>query len=208
MVDRVGNIESEKARGELNRLTIAGASVLPRAIGDSVTYNKVEYPLNNTQKSKFKKIYNIANKGVDELVSLSQYEKATDDVKAKAVKFIYDVYYELAVCDTLGVDTGDKNVLFAEAINIEKLAIIIATARSIGADTDRNGNSISGSKKKKIEAYIQSLRLSAAQKYMIMGYLGYSNARGRAQVETYIRKLNLSKAEKEALLEYSGYKSK
>ena len=127
-------------------------------------------------------------------------------MKAKAINFIYSVYYNLALQDFLGVDLENKNILFAGAIDIEKLALIVATARTIVGDTDKKGKVVSGSRKKKVQAYINSLNLKAVQKYMVMGFLGYKNANGKTQVETYIKKLsNLSKSEKETLLEYSGY---
>ena len=115
------------------------------------------------------------------------------------------MYYNLALEDLLGVDLENKNLLFAEAIEIEKLAIIIASARELSADADKNGKIISGSKKAKVQAYINSLQLSAVQKYMIMGYLGYSNEKGKNQVKAYIQRLHLSKAQKEQLFTYSGY---
>lgn len=119
--------------------------------------------------------------------------------------FIYEVYYKLAVENLLGVDLESKNTLFAEAIDIEKLAIIVATARQIAADTDKNGKALNGTRKAKIQVYINSLRLTASQKYMIMGYLGYSNTKGESQVKSYINTLPMSKTEKAQLLKWSGY---
>lgn len=46
----------------------------------------------------------------------------------------------------------------------------------------------------------------AAQKYIIMGYLGCTNVNGEAQVKAYINRLKLTKEEKAELLKYSGYK--
>ncbi|MBQ9098848.1 MAG: hypothetical protein IJY50_05405, partial [Clostridia bacterium] len=105
----------------------------------------------------------------------------------------------------LGLDLAEKNVLFAEAIDIEKLAVIIATARAIEADKDKDGKAITGTKKRKLQTFVNSLRLSAAEKYMVMGYLGYSNVNGESAVKSHISKLNLSASEKEKLLGYSGY---
>lgn len=113
--------------------------------------------------------------------------------------------YNLALQDLLGEDLETKTVLFAEAIDVEKLAIIVATANSLTADLDKKGNAISGTRKRKIQAYVNSLKLSAAQKYMVMGYLGFSNLKGEMQVKAYINRLNLTKSEKEKLLKYSGY---
>ena len=47
--------------------------------------------------------------------------------------------------------------------------------------------------------------MTAAQKYMIMGYLGYSNKNGGGIVKAYINRLQLSKSEKETLYTMSGY---
>ena len=77
-------------------------------------------------------------------------------------------------------------MLFSKAFDIAKLALIVAQARLLAADKDESGRAINGSKKAKIQAYINSLNLSAAEKYMIMGYLGYSNTYGEALVQRYL----------------------
>lgn len=161
--------------------------------------------MTNKQREQFKKVYSEANSKVASLLNISQYKSETEEVRAKAIKYIYDIYYNLALEDLLGVDLENKNLLFAEAIEIEKLAIIIASARELTADTDKNGKTVSGSKKAKVQAYVNGLQLSAVQKYMIMGYLGYTNAKGKNQVKAYIQRLGLSKTQKEQLFAYSGY---
>lgn len=203
--ENIGGIKEASVREEMNSLVKAGYSVLPKSIGSKITYENEEIALSNKQREQFKTIYSGANSKVASLINISQYKPATEEVKAKAIKYIYDMYYNLALEDLLGVDLENKNLLFAEAIEIEKLAIIIASARELSADTDKNGKIISGSKKAKVQAYINSLQLSAVQKYMIMGYLGYSNEKGKNQVKAYIQRLNLSKAQKEQLFAYSGY---
>ncbi len=203
--ENIGEVTNSNARKELDRLVKAGYNVIPRSVGKTIVYDGEETALSTRQVGEFKQVYSVANKALASLVGLSQYQEADDDVKAKAVNFIYNTYYNLAVEDFVGVELESKNTLFAEAIDIEKLAIIIAMARSIVADTDKRGNAISGSRKAKIQAYINSLRLTAAQKYMIMGYLGYTNTKGEAQVNAYINRLSLSKNEKAKLLQYSGY---
>ena len=203
--EKIGGIDDSSVRNELDDLIKKGFSVLPRSVGDSITYEGEKITLTSGQAKSFKEVYSVANEALASLVGLSQYESATDEVKVKAINFIWDIYYNLAIEEVLGVDIESKAVLFAEAIDIEKLAIIIATARAIEADTDKNGKSISGTRKAKIQKYVASLKLTAVQKYMVMGYLGYSNKNGESQVKAYINRLNLSKSEKEKLLEYSGY---
>ena len=205
--ENLGGLSDSKARKEMASLLEKGFDVIPRSVGDTITYDGEEHTLTTAEKKAFEKVYSTANEAVASLVKLSQYDKATDDVKAKAVNFIYTVYYNLALQDFLGVDLENKNILFAEAIEIEKLALIVATARTIVGDTDKSGKVVSGSRKRKVQAYINSLNLKAVQKYMVMGYLGYSNQYGENQVKAYINRLSLTKAEKEKLLAYSGYAS-
>lgn len=206
MLDEKGfGVEDSTVRKEIKTLTINGYNVLPKGVGNSITYDGEEIVLTKGQAKAFKEIYSTANEALASLVKLSQYESATDEVKAKAINYIYNVYYNLALQDLLGEDLEMKTVLFAEAIDVEKLAIIVATANSLKADVDKKGNVITGTRKKKIQTYINSLKLSAAQKYMIMGYLGFKNLKGETQVKAYINRLKLTKTEKEKLLQYSGY---
>ena len=198
-------VEDSTVRKEIKTLTVNEYNVLPKGVGNSITYDGEEIVLTKGQAKAFKEIYSTANEALASLVKLSQYESATDEVKAKAINFIYNVYYNLALQDLLGEDLETKTVLFAEAIDVEKLAIIVATANSLKADVDKKGNVITGTRKKKIQTYINSLKLSAAQKYMIMGYLGFKNLKGETQVKAYINRLKLTKTEKEKLLQYSGY---
>lgn len=204
--ENIGAVTDKASREELNRLVVAGYNVLPRSIQESVVIDGEETIVTNKHKKAFEKVYSIAHEVLASLLKLPQYNDALDEVKATAVKFVYDTYYDVALQDALSVEVDNKNVLFAEAIDLEKLAIIIATARSLTADKDNKGNSISGSKKLKVQKYINALKLTAAQKYMIMGYLGYTNTNGESKVKAYISKLGgLSKTEKEALYKYSGY---
>ena len=203
--ENVGEVTSSSVRQELNRLIKAGHDVLPRSVGNSVIYDGEDLALNNAQQREFKQTYSQANETAAELIQLSQYKEASEEVKAKAVNFIYDVYYDRALEKILGVELDDKSVLFSKSMDTAKLAIILMTAKSLTADKDENGKSISGTKKTKIQSYVNSLKLNAAQKYMIMGYLGYSNENGSSQVKTYMQSLPLSKTQKEQLYAYSGY---
>jgi hypothetical protein len=206
IIDEKVGTEDKATREALKVLTAEGFKVLPRSIGDKITYNEEEIELTKEQQNRFRTVYAASDQAVADLVKLDTFSQASAEEQAKAIRFIYDTYYNLARDDMLGVDSEQKNVLFAEAIPIEKLAIIAAVARSIEADKDKSGKAISGSKKAKVTSYVSKLKLTAAEKYMIMGYLGYTNVNGESQVKSYINRLNLSKNEKQLLLEYSGYK--
>ena len=205
MLDEKLDGKDAATRKALRSLIEQGHSVLPRSVGDTVTLNGAEIALTGAQQKRFRTVYAVGEEAVGDLVKLARFQSAAPDVQAKAVQFIYDVYWDLALEDVTGEDLAEKNVLFAEAIDIEKLAIAVALARSLEADKDKEGNSIAGTKKRKVEKLVQSLHLTAAQKYMVMGYLGYKCTNGEGAVKGYISGLNLSKSEKEKLVEYSGY---
>ena len=203
--EKVGNVDAELSAG-LRELVAKGYDVLPRVLGDSITYDGEEIELTKRQRERFKAVYAIAQEQIGSMMKLRQYAAASEEVRAKAIKMIWEAYWDLAVDDVLGVDSSEKNVLFAEAIDMDKLALIVATAREIKADYNEGGKAISGTRLAKIEAYVETLRLKAAQKYMVMGYLGYKNKNGEDKVRAYVGGLSkLSAAEKEKLMEYAGY---
>jgi hypothetical protein len=137
-------------------------------------------------------------------VKLSSFASASDEVKAKARVLVYDLYYDTAIHEHVGDGELGKSALFATAIDVPALALAAATAKSFESDKDKDGKTVAGSLKKKIHDYVNSLRLDAAQKYMLMGYLGYKNAVGEDKVKAYIRTLKLTDAQKTALREASG----
>ena len=198
-------IYSETTRTELQKLVAAGYTVFPRTVGDTVAVDGETVELTGAQKTRFEKVYRISDQAVEELVSLKQFKEATEKERATALKYIYDTYYSVAIDDLLGTDTEEKRVLFAEILDIEKLAMILAHVSTLTADKDKNGKTVSGSRKQKITAYVSRLNLTAAEKYAVMGYLGYTNTNGKPQVSSMINRTKLSRAEKEKLLSYCGY---
>jgi len=202
----VGGVEDSNTRKAMNDLITKGYDVIPSGTPDKFTYEDTEYTLTNRQKKRFAQVYEAGNEVVADMVAMKTFAEASDDVKARAIRFVYQTYRNLAVQDMLGVDLETKSVLFAEAIPIEKLALIVATADSIEADKDKNGRAIAGSRKAKLLAMVSKLKMTAAEKYMVMGYLGYTNTNGEAQVKAFINRLKLTATEKSKLLEYSGYK--
>ena len=203
--DRTGKIKDDRMLDVISDLLGQGYDALPRTVNSTITFDGTEYTLTNRQHSKFMDVYSQSNDVVKNMISLSAFNRLDDAAKAKAINFVYDYYYNLGIEDMLGEDIETKTMLFAEAIPITQLAMAVAQASIYTADTDRDGKVISGTKKAKVQSFVQSLRLSAVQKYMIMGYLGYSNKYGETSVKAYINRLNISKEAKDYLFEASGY---
>ena len=109
---------------------------------------------------------------------------------------------------TPSVKVFKSDINFPELLQEDKwwnVDVITCAAPNLRSIPSNCMNPNAGSKKAKIERYIQSLGISAAEKYMMMGYLGYKCTNGARAVKGYINRLPLTKAEKERLYEYCGY---
>lgn len=199
------SVKDKEIRKNLISLYNAGYSVLPKSVGDYITYDGEKIYFTQKQKNRFKSIYEQSNDKAKVLITSNEYKEVESKIQAQSIKFIYDYYYNLALEDLLGVDLELKNLLFGYAFDIEDLALYVSYARSLESDKDENGKTINGTLKAKIQAYVNSLKLTIAQKYMLMGYLGYTNKVGKAQVKAYIQRLKLTKEQKAKLFEMSGY---
>ena len=203
--DRGAKIDDEATITVFRDLYKEGFDVFPRNVGDTIVHDNESIKLTKRQYEKFKKIYGQSNDQISSLINSKSFTDAPSVVKAKSIKYIYDYYYEEALKDLLGIDSDEKKYLFAQAIDITQLAMIVAQVSQVVADTDKSGKTISGSRKAKITSLINSMKLTATQKYMLMGYFGYKNTNGERQVKTYIQSLKLTKTEKETLFEMCGY---
>lgn len=203
---RTGAIKNDKVLSKVRDLIEQGYDVLPKSVSTTITYDDVDYKLTKRQYNNFMKIYAESNNKVQVLINNSNFRMLDNEAQAKAIKFVYDYYYSMALEDLIGEDFDEKKFLFGTAVPVEVLAMAVAQAAVISADKNSAGNAISGTKKAKIQRFIQSMRLTAAQKYMLMGYLGYSNVNGENQVRSYINTLHeLSRNQKLQLLKLSGY---
>lgn len=203
--ENVGEVKSSVVRQEMNRLVVAGMDVLPRGVGDVITYEGQSVKLTAKQKAQFRKVYGEANEAVSRMVSMKLYTGADDEAKAKAIKRLYGIYYNRAIEDLLGVDIENKNVLMSRAVDPAQLSIIAAVCAGLGADVGKDGKAITGSKKSKVISYLSALNLKAAQKHLILGYLGYKNTQGEEKVRAYLAGLGLGRDEVKELLEIGGY---
>lgn len=204
--ERVDLASHADVRVEMARLLGEGHAVLPQSVGSSIIYEGEEYKLSARQKRAFSDTYNQASEAAQRMVQSAYYQSCSDEAKASAMRRLYDLYYNLGVEEVLGVDLESRAVLFSKAVPAEKLVCIAAQAAELEADVGRDGRVIAGSKKAKIQKYVQSLRMTAAQKYLVFAYIGYSAAGGERVVKSYIQSLKMKKTEKEALYRMAGYK--
>lgn len=181
---------------------------LPKGIPESFTYNDEEYILNAKQSGVLLDAYATASEKAEGLVNSEDFAKLSDDEKANALKLLFNYYYYAGLNQATGTYGDNRTLLLGEAIDISKIAVAYGQLSELKADTDREGNAISGTKKAKVQRLVNSMRLTAAQKYILMGFLGYKNANGENTVKNYVRSLGLSEEGQLALLEMCGYDTK
>ena len=179
------------------------SNVIPKTVSKSVTIDGVSYEMTAKQQQVFKKIYSQADTAIERLVGKQSFVNLSPKVQADAIKWIYDYYYDRAKENLSGVEDDSRKALFGSYINIDTLAVAYSYCRSLEADTDKNGKAINGTRKAKVVKYLSSLKISAAEKYMILGYLGYSpvNTGAKTLITSFARKNGASRAEIAELLE-------
>lgn len=198
-------VSDETLKAEIVELTSLGYNAMPIDTDETIIYKDEIYTMNAKQYKEFSSIYEQAEARAMKMIKSSGYRKLTDEEKARAINGIYRFYYNMAKENLLADDFNEYLGTISEIVPIEALIIVRAKFAKLESDKDSDGNSIPGTKKEKMVAFIKSLNLTATQKYLIMGYLGYSNKYGENQVKLFINSSKLSKEDKELVLERSGY---
>lgn len=195
---------SEQVNNRLRELYAQGYTVLPRTVKDTLNYNGETYSLSKKQQTAFKATYGQANKEVEELIESRSFSTLSAEIQARAIKWIYDYYYENAVFETVGEDADSKNQLFGEVMDISRFAMTIAACKSIESKVDKKGNVIAGSKKQAILQLLRKLSLSNNEILMILAYLGYSIEGNEQVIKNFISRIGLTRSQQKSLLQYCG----
>lgn len=191
-----------KVNEKLRSLYEQGYSVLPRTVKDTITYDGETIELSRRSQNAFKSIYGKANEEVEALINAKAFEGLDAEVQAKAIKWIYDLYYEKAVTETVGAEANSKRQLFAETMAPSKFAMAFAACSAAEGKVDRKGNTIAGSKRKAVTRLLNSLSLTRAEKALILAYLGYSVTDYAGLIKRYIGSIGLTKEQQKAFMTY------
>lgn len=195
---------SEQVNNRLRELYAQGYTVLPRTVKDTLNYNGETYSLSKKQQTAFKATYGQANKEVEELIQSRSFSTLSAEIQARAIKWIYDYYYENAVFETVGEEADSKNQLFGEVMDISRFAMTIAACKSVESKVDKKGNVIAGSKKQAILQLLRKLSLSNNEILMILAYLGYSIEGNEQAIKNFIGRIGLTRSQQKSLLKYCG----
>lgn len=195
---------SEQVNNRLRELYAQGYTVLPRTVKDTLNYNGETYSLSKKQQTAFKATYGQANNEVEKLIGSRSFSSLSAEIQARAIKWIYDYYYENAVFETVGEDADSKNQLFGEVMDISRFAMTIAACKSVESKVDKKGNVVAGSKKQAILQLLQKLNLSNNEILMILAYLGYSIEGNEQAIKNFIGRIGLTRSQQKSLLKYCG----
>ena len=171
--DKAGNL-NDAARKKLIELYEKEYTVLPRSVGDSVTYNGETIKLTAKQRDQFKTIYGQANKYIEKMIASGAFMRLSEEKQAKAIKQLYDAYYDKALAATLGVAENSKMLTVSKFVQPDTLSTAIAGMSDFVSDKDASGKTVQNSKKKKVLQYLMKLNLSDGQRLLLLYYAGYS----------------------------------
>jgi hypothetical protein len=133
-------------------------------------------------------------------------EKETYLYKSKLDKTIKTAIYENSVLTSFEKEDSNKAYKTAKAVGVDIDTWLDFEKQTFYANKDKNGESISGSKKNKVISYINSLDLSVPQKAIMIRTQYETFDTYNNQIVSYVSDLNMSYAEKVEILENIGFK--
>lgn len=214
--ERIGDDVSDKVRNKLHELYAGGYSVLPKSVGDSITYNGETITLTNAKQESIKNIYSKANNVVEKVIANTGFALLSDKAQAKAIKQVYDAYYTKAINEVLGLEDDNTLLQQAKYLDMAKLSVINAGISEITSDKDKSGKTITGSKKANIIKFLNKQVISLEEKLLVLALQGYtvqdgdirnvSAAKAKIKLLKYIINLKgLTSAEKAELAQKCGF---
>ena len=214
--ERMGNTNmSDSVRNKFVDLYSKGYSVLPRSIGDTITYGGVDIALTEQEYNRFRSIYAQAMKDLESMINGRAFAALSDEDQAQAIKQVYDAYYYDALSDLVGVDERTTLGELSDCIDMSKLSVAYVGLSDIESDKTANGDTISGSKKKNTIEYLLNQNLTDGERLLILAYRGYTMQdgdykgytaeRAKRALLQYILKLNITQAQKAAIAEKCGF---
>lgn len=203
MKDTFGDTDTKVVKTVRSLYEQGYAGVIPKTVSSSIVINGESYTMTQKQQVAFKRTYSQADTAIEKLIGKQLFTTLSAKVQADSIKWIYEYYYQKAKEELTGIEDDSRKALFGSYINVETLAVAYSYCKSLEADTDKKGNAIAGTRKAKVVKYLNALRLTAAEKYMILGYLGYSPVNNNAErlITAFARKNGASKAEIKELLD-------
>ena len=174
----LGGSMSTRVKTELLELSRKKYAVLPRAVPKEFTYEGETVELTAEQRQEIAARYEDIPDTLDALFSRSAYGALSEEGRAAAISFVYDAYAGEALSYVTGMDLMSAKETAAQAVGLDTVAILQVKTSKITADKDRRGNTVPGSKRRKIVAEIRAMRLPAEETLLLICSFGYTIADG------------------------------
>ena len=186
----INNIEGKKG---IDGKNIEGSSSGQKALAI------MKMNVSDDQKNKMLSLI-TTSKNPETVNTLSRLEKSEQ---------AYTDYFALNKSDTFfqtKISRDDMQDIQDLGINQDEFMKFAENIGNIKSEKDINGNTISGSKKKAVANYINSLNLSSGEKAILFAKAGYPDKSYKQAIYNYINGLNLSAARKKEIWDSLGYK--
>ena len=186
----INNIEGKKGTDGKN---IEGSSSGQKALAI------MKMNVSDDQKNKMLSLI-TTSKNPETVNTLSRLEKSEQ---------AYTDYFALNKSDTFfqtKISRDDMQDIQDLGINQDEFMKFAENIGNIKSEKDKNGKTISGSKKKAVANYINSLDLSSGEKAILFAKAGYPDKSYKESIYNYINGLNLSAARKKEIWNSLGYK--
>ena len=186
----INNIEGKKGADGKN---IEGSSSGQKALAI------MKMNVSDDQKNKMLSLI-TTSKNPETVNTLSRLEKSEQ---------AYTDYFALNKSDTFfqtKISRDDMQDIQDLGINQDEFMKFAENIGNIKSEKDINGKTISGSKKKAVANYINSLNLSSGEKAILFAKAGYPDKSYKQAIYNYINGLNLSATRKKEIWDSLGYK--
>jgi hypothetical protein len=212
--ERLSDNMGDSTYNAILSLSKDGYKILPKTVPDKITVDGVEYELDETQIDGVKKLYNQYIKGAESFINSYYYQSLGKDSKYEAITYYFDLSRDRAISEALDVDRG-KKAMIADLVGMDALTKLHIATKGIESDVDKQGNTIAGSKKKKVLKAIKKVGGSKSQQVLMLYALGYtvqdgdikgvSASNAKKLLLNAIMKLNVSKEEKAEIAKSFGF---
>lgn len=190
--EKAGEV-SDKLAKESYSLSLEGNYVMPSSTPTQYTNDKGEIiKLTTAQEEAAKAVYSKANAVVTKMISSSQYRNLTGSAKGKAIKQVYDAYYEAAKAKTVtDYEPSSKigKIVSSTSIDVSRLSPHIQHIKEIEATKTKT-------KRELAVAYLNRTSLSKQERLLVLLLCGYSlNDDSQASVASYLTSRGMSRKE-------------
>lgn len=206
------NVNSEnlsESASEIYRLykETGDTTIMPRVSPYYINKNGEKTILTSEQRAYYQKTSGkIIEDNVKKLLKNRTYNSLSDEEKSDVINNIVNYSYNIAQKETLDFDISNayyKAYQYSKLGNVSDYYII--KSQEFTSSKDKNGKTISGSKKAKVINYINSMNIPVSQKAILINLNGYKLTNYNSQVINYVNTSNNSMEDKKEILKSLGF---